>query len=158
MKKILFFTLSLLFMACASQKVVYVPTEAQTIIEYRDSVVHIIDTIKIEVPRESIKEVMPLIDTSRLETSVAWSEAYIDTLDRKLHHRLENKQTALKAKVDTIVKIEYVDKIIERAVIQEVEVPVKYVPTIYKYSLWFSIAVIAFILGFVYFKINSKIF
>lgn len=135
MKKIVFFTLCLLFIGCAAPKIVYVPTEAETIIEYRDTTIRLVDTIKVEVPREVIKEVMPILDTSRLETSVAYSEAYVDTIERKLHHRLQNKETALKGKLDTIVRVEYINKYIEKEVINEVEVPTPYIPKI----AWFCI-------------------
>lgn len=129
MKNILII-LSFFLMSCAATKTVYVPTEAETIIEYRDTTIRVIDTIKVEVPREIIKEVMPIIDTSRLETSIAYSEAFIDTLDRKLHHTLRNKETALKSKLDTLVRVQYVNKYIEKEVINEVEVPTPYIPKI----------------------------
>jgi hypothetical protein len=130
MKKILIFLgILLLVVGCAAPRVVYVPTESKTIIEYRDSLIHVKDTIEVEVPREVIREVIPQLETSRLETSVAISEAFIDTLDRKLHHTLRNKETALKGKLDTIVKIEYMDKIVEREVIKEVPTPEPYIPT-----------------------------
>lgn len=135
MKKIAIFTLAILFVGCAAPKIVYVPTEAETIIEYRDTTIRLVDTIKVEVPREVIKEVMPILDTSRLETSVAYSEAYVDTIERRLHHRLQNKETALKGKLDTIVRVEYINKYIEKEVINEVEVPTPYTP---KFA-WFCI-------------------
>lgn len=130
MKKILIFLgILLLVVGCAAPRVVYVPAESKTIIEYRDSLIHVKDTILVEVPREKIVEVVPELDTSRLETSVAISEAFVDTKEKKLRHTLRNKETALKGKLDTIVKIEYMDKIVEREVIKEVEVPTPYIPT-----------------------------
>lgn len=126
MKKILIFIVAALLMSCT--KTVYVPTEAKTIIEYRDTTIRVVDTIKIELPREVVKEVMPIIDTSRLETSVAYSEAYVDTIERKLHHRLQNKQTALKQKVDTLILVKTKNEYIEVPIIQEVEVPTPYIP------------------------------
>lgn len=116
-------------MGCAATKTVYVPTEAVTKIEYRDSLIYIRDTVKIEIPKEIVREVAPQVDTSRLETSVAISEAYLDTLDRKLHHTLKNKKTALEAKLDTIVRVEFVNQYLEKPIIQEVEVPTPYIPT-----------------------------
>lgn len=128
MKKIIILLVLPLLVGCATPRVVYVPAESKTIIEYRDSIIHVKDTIEVEVPREVIREVIPQLGTSRLETSVAISEAFIDTLDRKLHHTLRNKETALKGKLDTIVKIEYMDKIVEREVIKEVPVEIPYIP------------------------------
>ena len=134
MKKIVLFTLCLLFIGCASQKkVVYVPVQGENIIEYRDSIIHIKDTIKIPIPVERIVEVVPELDTSRLETSVAISEAFLDTENRKLRHTLRNKETALKGKLDTIVRIEYINKYIEKVVVEEVPVEVPYIP---KFMWW----------------------
>ncbi len=144
---ITFFVITLFVTACAATKTVYVPTQAETIIEYRDTTIRVVDTIKVEVPKEVIREVIPIVDTSRLETSVAKSQAWIDTVNKKLMHNLENKKTNLKAKVDTVVIVKTKNEYIEKPVIKELEVPVKYIPKIYTYSLWFSIAVIAFVLG-----------
>lgn len=129
MKKFIILLVLPLLVGCATPRVVYVPAESKTIIEYRDSIIHVKDTIEVEVPREVIREMIPHLDTSRLETSVAISEAYLDTLDRKLHHTLRNKETTLKAKLDTIVRIEYIDKYIETEVIKEVPVDVPYIPS-----------------------------
>lgn len=134
MKKILIFLgILLLVVGCAAPRVVYVPAESKTIIEYRDSLIHVKDTILVEVPREKIVEVVPELDTSRLETSVAISEAFVDTKEKKLRHTLRNKETALKGKLDTIVRIEYMDKIVEREVIKEVPVEIPYIP---KFVWW----------------------
>ena len=129
MKEILYIIAIFILSSCAStKKIQYVPTEAKTIIEYRDSIIHITDTIKVQLPVEVIKEVIPITDTLRLETSVAKAEAYVDTTNNVLRGKIENKNTSLKAKVDTIVKVEYVDKIVEKTVIQEVPVDVPYIP------------------------------
>lgn len=133
MKKIIILLVLPLLVGCATPRVVYVPAESKTIIEYRDSIIHVKDTIEVEVPREVIREVIPQLETSRLETSVAISEAFIDTLDRKLHHTLRNKETALKGKLDTIVRVEYINKYIEKEVINEVPVEVPYIP---KFVWW----------------------
>lgn len=130
MKNILIFILTILFVGCASQKIVYVPAEAETIIEYRDSIIHIKDTITVPIPVERVVEIVPDLDTSRLETSIAYSEAFIDTESKKLRHTLRNKETALKGKLDTIVRVEYINKYIEKEVINEVEVPTPYIPRI----------------------------
>jgi hypothetical protein len=135
MKKFLILTFALLLMGCAAPKIVYVPTEAETIIEYRDSIIHIKDTITVPIPVERVVEVVPELDTSRLETSIAYSEAFLDTESKKLRHTLRNKETALKGKLDTIVRVEYINKYIEKEVINEVEVPTPYIP---KFA-WFCI-------------------
>ena len=101
-----------------------IPVQTIEKIEYRDSLIFIHDTILVEVPQEKVVQVLPDIDTSYLKTSIAESIAYIDTTKMQLHHTLEQKGT-LEVRYDTIVKVEYVDRIITKDVpiIQEIEVP-----------------------------------
>lgn len=101
-----------------------IPVQTIEKIEYRDSLIFIHDTLVVEVPQEKVVEVLPDIDTSYLKTTIAESIAYIDTTKMQLHHTLEQKGT-VEVKYDTIIKVEYVDKIIEKEVpiIQEIEVP-----------------------------------
>lgn len=101
-----------------------VPIETVEKIEYRDSLVYVHDTLTIPVPYEKIVEVLPEVDTSYLETSVAKSTAYLDTGRRKLHHTLEQTGT-IKYIHDTVHVVEYVDRVYEKEVPVEVEV-IKY--------------------------------
>lgn len=96
-------------------------------IEYRDSVVFIHDTISVPVPYEVVREVIPDIDTSYLETSVARSVAYLDKEKKQLSHSLEQKGE-VKTKYDTVIVVEYVDKYIEREIPVPVEVEKPYIP------------------------------
>lgn len=96
-------------------------------IEYRDSVVFIHDTISVPVPYEVVREVIPDIDTSYLETSVARSVAYLDKEKKQLAHSLEQKGE-VKTKYDTVIVVEYVDKYIEREIPVPVEVEKPYIP------------------------------
>ena len=116
-------TIGLLMMtSCAGIKEIPVQTVEKVI--YRDSLIYINDTFRVEVPKEVVKEVIPQIDTSYIKTSLAESVAYLDTTERKLHHTLTQKGE-IKIKYDTIVKIQHVDRIVEREVPVEVEV-IKY--------------------------------
>lgn len=112
-----------LFMGCAAVKEIPV-TDYEKIV-YRDSTVYIRDTVTIEVPKEIIKEIVPQDTTSILRTSVALSEAKIEK--GMLHHKLE-QQGQIKTVYDTIVTVQYVDRIVERDKIVEVEVEKKYIP------------------------------
>lgn len=96
-------------------------------IEYRDSVVFVHDTISVPVPYEVVREVIPDIDTSYLETSVARSVAYLDKEKKQLAHSLEQKGE-VKTKYDTVIVVEYVDKYIEREIPVPVEVEKPYIP------------------------------
>lgn len=108
--------------SCVATK--YVPVQGEHRIEIRDSIIRVVDTVTIEIPKERIVEVIPEVDTSYLETKLAYSTAYLDRNNKTIHHTLEHKKTALKAPIDTVfithVKTEYKDKV----VVEEVEVPV----------------------------------
>lgn len=157
MKNILtFFIIIFVTLGCAtSKRVQYVPVQGETRIEYRDSLVYIHDTIKVEIPKEIVKEVIPEVDTSRLETSIAYSEAYLDAKNKKLHHTLKNKETPLKVKFDTIIKVEYVDRYINTPVIQEVPVEVPYIPTFAWICIVFTFVVAAWTLAKIVLKFKS---
>jgi len=73
----------------------------ETIVE---RIVYVHDSVKIEVPVEKIVNVLPDTDTSKLETSMATSTAYIDTFGF-LHHTLNNKQQTLTAPVDLAIPV-----------------------------------------------------
>lgn len=125
-RKILCFSLLyMLLSGCSTIK--EVPIQQIDRIEYRDSVVFVHDTISVPVPYEVVREVIPDIDTSYLETSVARSVAYLDKEKKQLSHSLEQKGE-VKAKYDTVLVVEYVDKYIEREIPVEVEVEKPYIP------------------------------
>lgn len=119
---VLLFGLVAMFTGCSTLK--EVPVQTVEKIEYRDSLVYVHDTLTIPIPYEKIVEVVPEIDTSYLETSVAKSTAYLDTAKRKLHHTLEQKGS-IKYIHDTVHVVEYVDRVYEKEVPVEVEV-IKY--------------------------------
>lgn len=112
----------LLATSCGSVKQIPVQTVEKVV--YRDSLIYVQDTIKVEIPKETVKEVIPYIDTSFLKTSLAESVAYLDTVERKLHHTLTQKGE-VKIKYDTIVKVQYIDRIIKQDIPVQVEV-IKY--------------------------------
>ena len=114
--------LGLLTVSCGTIKEIPVQTVEKVV--YRDSLIYVNDTLTIPVPYEKIVEVLPEVDTSHLETSVAKSTAYLDTAKRKLHHTLEQKGS-IKYVHDTVHVVQYVDRIIEKDVPVEVEV-IKY--------------------------------
>ena len=153
MKNILMiFTFFLMIGCCATKKVQYTPIQGETIIEYRDSIVRVIDTIKVEVPREVIKEVMPIIDTSKLETYVAKSVAYVDRNKNKLVHTLENKKTQLETKIDTVVVVEYKTEYQNKEIPVEVPVEVPYIPN----WMWGVCIYAALTVGILLMKIIGK--
>lgn len=110
----------LMFTSCGTVK--HQPTtNTQTTTIIKDSLIVRTDTLVIPVPVESHSSVA--YQHSRLETSVAWSEAEVDTLGL-LHHQIENKPTALKKEVVYVDRIvtEYRDSLVTKEIPVEVEV------------------------------------
>ena len=64
-------------------------TQVETVVEYRDSVAYRDSIIYVQLPSESHSEVVGIRDTSSLETSLAESRAWVDSVG--LHHELRNK-------------------------------------------------------------------
>jgi hypothetical protein len=128
-----------IFMLYGCGQIKYVPVQTEEKIIIKDSIIKVIDTVTVEVPKEVVKEVIPQIDTSVLETSVAKSVAFLDTTKRKIHHTLEQK-----GKIKTIIDTCYITKVEEKIVFQdrpiEVEVPKR--DNIFWFSIIFNIIIL----------------
>lgn len=122
--------LCLLTVSCSTVK--YVPIQGEQIIEYKDTTIYIRDTVTIPVPIQVVKEIVPQDTISILRTSVALSTAEI--YKGMLHHKLEQKGV-IKTQIDTIVKVQYVDKYIKEEIPVEVIKEVKHIPNWCRYSL-----------------------
>ena len=135
---------------CSSVK--YLPMQTEERVEVRDSLIYIRDTVTVEIPKEIVKEIVSADTTSILKTSVAISEARLER--GHLHHTLEQSGT-VKTKIDTF----YLTKIEEKTVYKdrpvEVEVPVKYVPSFYKFCLWWFIGCVILMALWIVMKIKS---
>lgn len=139
-----------LVLGCGSIK--EIPVINTEKIVYRDSTIYIRDSVFIEVPKEIIREIVPEDTTSILRTSVALSEAKIEK--GMLHHRLEQKGQ-VKAQIDTVVTVQYVDRIIEKEKPIEVEV-VKYKrDTIFWFSIIFNVIVLLLTAFKIYLKLKK---
>lgn len=88
------------------------------------------ELVSVALPLESHTIVTPT-KKSHLETSVAESDAEIDSLGL-LHHTLVNKKDSIKTKIQYIDKIVYKDSIDVREV--PVEKPVPYIPKFYQFT------------------------
>ena len=100
--------------SCGTPKYITV-TEKEYI---KDTVLIKADTVKVEIPKEVVVNVVPQLDTLKMETSVAEAEAYLDTLTQTLKGQIKNKKTELKKEIQTVEKIKFVER--------KVEVPVPY--------------------------------
>ena len=89
------------------------------------------ELISVAIPNESHSIITK--KKSHLETSVATSDAEIDSLGL-LHHTLINKKDSIKTKIQYIDKIVYRDSVEVREVPVPVEVKVPYIPKFYKFT------------------------
>lgn len=129
----------LFLISCGTTK--QIPADTKETIIYKDSIIYLKDTIQIDVPQIIIKEVVPMVDTSYLATELAESIAYLDTLNKEIVHTLEQRGK-LKAPIDTLIVVEYVDREVEKEVIKEVEKEVPFVPIIFYITFVFSIVIV----------------
>ncbi len=151
MKKLIILLMILGISSCATTQ--YVPTTTIDRVVYKDTTIVINDTIMIPIEKEVVKEIIPDLDTSYLETSVAKSVAYLDTAKRKLHHTL-TQEGEIRTIIDTFYTTTYVDRYIEKPVIQEVEV-IKYKrDNIFWFSIIFNVIVLCFIAFKIFFKLK----
>ena len=97
----------------------------------KDSLVVHTELVSVAIPNESHSIITK--SKSHLETSVATSDAEIDSLGL-LHHTLVNKKDSIKTKIQYIDKIVYRDSIERREVPVEVEKPVPYVPKFHQFT------------------------
>ena len=141
----------LAFGGCSSVKLVPVKDIKETKIEIRDSIIFK-DSI-VYIPQEKIVEVVPSIDTLKMEIEQAKAEAYLDTSMMVLRGKLESKQ---KPQTKYIERIEYKERIdtiyIEKPQPYEVEKP--YTPSWCWWSLIFNLGVILFLAFKLYIKLK----
>ena len=100
----------------------------------KDSLVVRTELVSMAIPLESHSIITK--KKSHLETSVATSDASIDSLGL-LHHTLVNKKDSLKREIQYIDKIVYRDSVEVREVPVEVKVPVPYIPKFYQFTFAF---------------------
>ena len=100
----------------------------------KDSLVVRTELVGVAIPLESHSIITK--SKSHLETSVAESDAEIDSLGL-LHHTLVNKKDSIKTKIQYIDKIVYRDSVEVREVPVPVEVKVPYIPKFYQFTFAF---------------------
>ena len=101
----------------------------------KDSLVVRTELVSVAIPLESHTIVTPT-KKSHLETSLAESDAEIDSLGM-LHHTLVNKKDSISTKIQYIDKIVYRDSIEIKEVPVEKPVPVPYIPKFYQFTFAF---------------------
>ena len=114
------------FLLCGCGTTRYVPVKE--IEHVRDTVILKADTVRMTIPVEKIVEVVPAMDTLRMETSVAKAMAYADTATGTLKGKIENKPYEQKKEIQHTEKIRTVEK--------RVEVPVEVVKWKNRIPVW----------------------
>lgn len=135
---------------CAAVKEIPV-TDYEKIV-YRDSTVYITDTVEVPIPTYIEKVVVPQDTTSVIQGNLSRSEAFIR--NGQLNHSLEEKGS-VKVVYDTVVTVQYVDRIVERDNIVEVEVEKKYIPDWCYWSLIFNVIILCFLAFKIYLKFKK---
>ena len=117
-----------LISGCSSPR--YISSSNQRIIA-KDSLVIHTELISVAIPNESHSIITK--KKSHLETSVAESDAEIDSLGL-LHHTLVNKKDSIRTKIQYVDRIAYRDSIEIQEVPVEVEVKVPYIPKFHQFT------------------------
>ena len=125
---------------CSTQK--YLPSSNIKIVS-KDSLIIHTELVSVAIPNESHSIITK--SKSHLETSVAESDAEIDSLGL-LHHTLTNKKDSIKTKIQYVDKISYRDSIEIREVPVEVEKPVPYIPKFHQFTFIFFLGFVLFII------------
>lgn len=150
---ILFTVFLLSFIGCSATRYATVSGVEKEVTNRKDSI-RIRDSIVV-IPIERIVDIVPAYDTLKLETTQARAKAYVDTTLHLLRGSIENKDKA-KTEVREVVKfVERTDTIyVEKPVPYEVEKPVKYVPSFYKFCLWWFIGSVILIALWIVMKLK----
>lgn len=151
MKRFILVLMMFLFVGCGIIHPRYVPVESKRDSVYIETLIERVDTVKVDVPGESVFVIRR--DSSRLETAVAVSYAEIDSVGF-LHHSLENKKVSLEKEI--VFKDRVIEKRVEveKEVPVEVEVPVKYVPGYYRWMERLFYGLLGIIVIFILLKVH----
>ena len=128
-----------LISGCSSPRYI---SSSNTRIVSKDSLVIHTELISVALPLESHSIITK--KKSHLETSVATSDAEIDSLGL-LHHTLANKKDSLKREIQYVDKIVFKDSIITKEVPVEVKVPIRYIPKFYQFTFILFWIIVLFI-------------
>lgn len=138
------------FLVCGCGTTRYVPV--REIEHVRDTVMLKADTVRMTIPVEKIVEVVPAMDTLRMETSVAKAMAYADTATGTLKGKMENKPYEQKKEIQHTEKIRTVEK--------RVEVPIEVIKWKNRIPIWvwYSLVLNLLFLFFIILRVKIKLF
>lgn len=141
-------------------RTVYIPSQDSKVhYHYVDSIRWVDSLVPIPIPVEQYVDVVRQYDTLRLESSLARSVSYVDTLTHTLKGKLENKQDSVK----TVIKVkerfvtEYRDSTVTKVVPYPVVETREVVPKWCWWLLSINVLMIVGILVKLYLKLKTKI-
>lgn len=137
---------------CGTLKKIEVEHRIET--HYVDSTIWHLDTAYFDVPREVYKDYSGLLDTLKLETSMASSWAAVDTNKMVLAGEIKNKSTKLEKEVLWKEKIVYRDSLVTKEVPVPLEIIKEVVPKWCWWLLGFNIAILVLALAWVLAKLK----
>ena len=154
MKKILYLTVLLLltFGCGVTKKTIQIDHVTET--HYVDSTRWHDSTIYYIVPIERYRDYTSLLDTLKLETSLAKAEAYVDTTNNTLKGSIENKKDSIKTVIKWKERIIQKDSLVYKEVPVEVEKEVTKYPKSYWWFMGFTILAALYVALKVYMKIK----
>jgi len=152
MKKALFsmLLLSAALIGCKSAEPV---VKEQVVYNYVDSTIYHDSTIYTYIPKEVVKEVVPIYDTLKMHTSVADASAYVDTNTHTLKGTISNNEDSIP------VRILYKERIVTKdsIVTNEVEVPVEVIKTKTPAITWYLLAFSCLCLLYLGYKLYKRL-
>ena len=154
MRRILYLTVLLLFTfgCCATRHTTVIEHKTET--HYIDSTRWHDSTIYYTIPVERYRDYASLLDTLRLETSLAKSEAYVDTTNNTIKGSIENKEDSIKTVVKWKEHIVYKDSLVYEEVPVEVTKEVTKYPKSYWWLLGFSLLAVIYTALRIYLKVK----
>lgn len=154
MKKVLYLTILLLiaFSCGVSKKTIQIDHITET--HYVDSTRWHDSTIYYIVPIERYRDYTSLLDTLKLETSLAKAEAYVDTTNNTLKGSIENKKDSIKTVIKWKERIVQKDSLVYKEVPVEVEKEVVKYPKSYWWFMGFTILAALYVALKVYMRIK----
>ena len=102
-KIMLYLAVCSLFVACSAPRVIQDSQRDSVRVIIKDSLILRDSVVLVEIPQEGTTAVLYDTDTSRLETSVARSEAFVK--GGRLHHTLTNKAALLPVSITIPTKV-----------------------------------------------------
>ena len=106
------------------------------------------------MPIERYRDYTSLLDTLKLETSLAKAEAYVDTTNNTLKGSIENKKDSIKTVIKWKERIVQKDSLVYKEVPVEVEKEVTKYPKSYWWFMGFTILAALYVALKVYMKIK----